>query len=36
MDAVRFALDEAGLTLKEMEFVEINEAFAGQVVYMCS
>ncbi len=34
VDAVRSALDEAGVTLKEMDFVEINEAFAGQVVYM--
>ncbi len=29
--AVRSALDEAGVTLKDMDFVEINEAFAAQV-----
>ncbi len=31
MDAVRYALDEAGVTLKDIDFVEINEAFAAQV-----
>eukprot|EP01084_Bolivina_argentea_P316611 548856_1 len=30
--AVRSALDEAGVTLKDMDFVEINEAFAAQVL----
>ncbi len=31
MGAIRSALDEANLTLKDTDFVEINEAFAAQV-----
>lgn len=33
--AVRAALDRAGVTLDEVDVVEINEAFAGQVLACC-
>jgi acetyl-CoA C-acetyltransferase len=33
--AVRAALDEAGLTLDDVDAVELNEAFAGQVLACC-
>ena len=33
--AVRVALDRAGLTLADMDVVELNEAFAGQVLACC-
>ena len=33
--AVRAALDRAGLTLDEVDAVELNEAFAGQVLACC-
>lgn len=33
--ATRLALDRAGLTLEEINAVEINEAFAGQVLACC-
>lgn len=33
--AVRVALDRAGLTLDDVDVVEINEAFAGQVLACC-
>jgi acetyl-CoA C-acetyltransferase len=33
--AVRAALDRAGLSLTEMDVVELNEAFAGQVLACC-
>jgi acetyl-CoA C-acetyltransferase len=33
--AVRLALDRAGLGLDEMDVVELNEAFAGQVLACC-
>lgn len=32
VDAMRIALDKAGMTLKEMELIELNEAFAAQVI----
>jgi acetyl-CoA C-acetyltransferase len=33
--AVRTALDRAGLTLADLDVVELNEAFAGQVLACC-
>lgn len=33
--AVRVALDRAGLTLADLDVVELNEAFAGQVLACC-
>jgi acetyl-CoA C-acetyltransferase len=33
--ATRLALDRAGLTLSELDVVELNEAFAGQVLACC-
>ena len=33
--AVRAALDRAGLTLEDVDVVELNEAFAGQVLACC-
>ena len=33
--AVRTALDVAGLTLSDLDLVELNEAFAGQVLACC-
>lgn len=33
--AVRSALEDAGLTLAEIDVIEINEAFAGQVLACC-
>jgi acetyl-CoA C-acetyltransferase len=33
--AVRLALDRAGLTLDDMDVIEFNEAFAGQVLACC-
>ncbi|MCC8179214.1 MAG: thiolase family protein, partial [Cloacibacillus sp.] len=32
VDAMRIALDKAGMTLEEMELIELNEAFAAQVI----
>lgn len=33
--AVRLALDKAGITLNQVDVIEINEAFAGQVLACC-
>jgi len=35
IEAIQFALDAAGMTIKDIDFVELNEAFAAQVLPVC-
>ena len=35
IEAIQYALDAAGMTIKDIDFVELNEAFAAQVLPVC-